>query len=215
MAHADEWRRVKPFRGVDQARVRYLTFADAARLINACDLEFRPLVEAALHTGARYGQITRLIVADFNAAGGTLRLSTRKGDGSVKVYHVVLTAEGIAFFKRACVGRARDAVLFVKAEGGEWDKSQQSRPMAEACTRAKIKPAASFHVLRHTWASHAVMNGVPLLVVAKNLGHSDTRMVERHYGHLAASYVADVIRSAAPRFGSPSPDNLAALDDRR
>jgi hypothetical protein len=29
------------------------------------------------------------------------------------------------------------------------------------------------------------MNGVPLLVIAKNLGHRDTRMVEMHYGHLA------------------------------
>lgn len=36
----------------------------------------------------------------------------------------------------------------------------------------------TFHGLRHTWASLAVMNGVPLLVVAKDLGHRDTRMVE-------------------------------------
>jgi hypothetical protein len=45
------------------------------------------------------------------------------------------------------------------------------------------------------------MAGAPLLVVAKNLGHADTRMVEKHYGHLSASYVADAIRAAAPRFG--------------
>jgi integrase len=67
-----------------------------------------------------------------------------------------------------------------------------------------------FHGLRHTWASHAVMNGVPLMVVAKNLGHSDTRMVEKHYGHLAPSYVADAIRAGAPRFGAIE-NNLAAL----
>jgi len=72
--------------------------------------------------------------------------------------------------------------------------------MAEVCARAKIKPAISFHILRHTWASHAVMNGVPLLVVAKNLGHADTRMVEKHYGHLAPSFIADAIRAGAPRY---------------
>jgi hypothetical protein len=38
------------------------------------------------------------------------------------------------------------------------------------------------------------VNGVPLLVVAKNLGHSATRMVEKHYGDLAPSYIADAIR---------------------
>ena len=45
------------------------------------------------------------------------------------------------------------------------------------------------------------MNGMPLMVVARNLGHVDTRMVEKHYGHLAPSYVVDAIRAAAPRFG--------------
>jgi hypothetical protein len=38
------------------------------------------------------------------------------------------------------------------------------------------------------------------MVVARNLGHSDTRMVEKHYGHLAPSYIADAIRASAPRF---------------
>ena len=72
--------------------------------------------------------------------------------------------------------------------------------MAEACTNGKIKPAISFHILRHTWASHAVMNGVPLMVVAKNLGHTDTRMVEKHYGHLAPSFIVDAIKAGAPRY---------------
>jgi integrase len=73
--------------------------------------------------------------------------------------------------------------------------------MIAACERAKITPRVSFHILRHSWASLAVMAGVPLMVVAKNLGHSDTRMVERHYGHMAPSFVADAIRKGAPRFG--------------
>ena len=49
----------------------------------------------------------------------------------------------------------------------------------------------------------------PLLVVAKNLGHSDTQMVERHYGHFAPSYQAEAVRKGAPRFGFKS--NVAAL----
>jgi hypothetical protein len=44
------------------------------------------------------------------------------------------------------------------------------------------------------------MNSVPLMVVAKNLGHADTRMVEKHYGHLAPSFIADAIRAGAPRY---------------
>jgi hypothetical protein len=55
------------------------------------------------------------------------------------------------------------------------------------------------------------MKGVLLLVVAKNLGHSDTRMVEKHYGHLAPSYIADAIRKGAPKFGFKSDKRVVAL----
>jgi hypothetical protein len=58
------------------------------------------------------------------------------------------------------------------------------------------------------------MAGVPLLVVAKNLGHKDTRMVEKHYGHLSPSYIADEIRRAAPRFGIAA-GNVAPLRGAR
>jgi integrase len=196
------WRKVKPYKGVEIAGVRYLSLAECARLINASDPVFRPLVQAALLTGGRYAQLIALTVDDFNPDAATVTMRTRKGDGSVKAYHVHLTAEAVEFFRPACVrrGSTKD-LIFTRADGGPWLNAHQVRPIAEASRRAKIDPAAHFHLLRHTWASHAVMNGVPLLVVAGNLGHTDTRMVEKHYGHLAPSYRADEIRKGAPTFG--------------
>ena len=73
--------------------------------------------------------------------------------------------------------------------------------MLEACARAKIKPAISFHVLRHTHGSTLAMRGVPMGVIAEQLGHADTRMTEKHYAHLAPSYVADTIRAHFPTLG--------------
>src|SRR5262249_1044033 len=99
------WRKVKPFKSVDKARVRYLELADARRHANPTSAEFRPMVQAALFTGGRYGQLARLVVADFNRDAGTIRMATRKGDGTEKVYYVHLTEEGVRFFKQACVGR--------------------------------------------------------------------------------------------------------------
>lgn len=46
-----------------------------------------------------------------------------------------------------------------------------------------------------------VQAGVPLIFVAEALGHSEARMVTKHYGHLAPSHVADAIRAALPKFG--------------
>jgi integrase len=204
------WRRVRPFKGVDQARARYLSVAEAKRLINAARPEFRPLLQAALLTGARYGQLGQLVVSDLNVDAGTLRLRTRKGDGSERVYHVHLTDEALAFFHAHAAGRRGGELFFMREDGTPWGRCHQDSQMEEASMRAGIVPAANFHMTRHTFASHAVMNGIPLLVVAQALGHTDTRMVEKHYGHLAPGYAAQQIREKAPTFGI-KPGNVRPL----
>jgi integrase len=194
----DAWgRKLKPFRDVEVARVRYLTVDEAQRLINAADSEFRPLVRAALETGCRYSELARLEMQDFNSDAATIAIRKSK---SGKPRHVVLTPEGADFFRRHCAGHGGAEVMFRHANGTPWNKSEQSRPMRTACAQARITPAISFHALRHTWASLAVMAGVPLMVVARNLGHVDTRMVEKHYGHLEHSFIVDAICAGAPRF---------------
>jgi len=51
----------------------------------------------------------------------------------------------------------------------------------------------SFHDLRHTFASHLVMAGVPLLTVAELLGHKDIDMTKR-YSHLSPNHKANAVR---------------------
>jgi integrase len=66
--------------------------------------------------------------------------------------------------------------VFLRADGGVWGTSHQKRPLDEASKRAGISPAVNFHILRHTHGSHLAMSGVPMGVVAAQLGHADTRM---------------------------------------
>jgi len=90
-----------------------------------------------------------------------------------------------------------------------WGKSQQTRRLAEACRRAGVAPAINFHGLRHTWASLRIMRGLPPMVAAQVLGRSTTRMVEKHYGHLAGSYVRQAVEETSfalppePSAGAP------------
>jgi integrase len=203
------WRRVQPFGQVDAARVGYLTVSQAQRLINACPPDFRLLVQAALATGARYGELARMTVADFNPDAGTVAVRVTK---SGKPRHIVLTAEGTELFRSLVTGKPSDALLLTKASGTPWKMSGQFRPMGAACDAARIVPPIGFHGLRHTWASLAVMAGVPLMVVARNLGHSDTKMIETHYGHLAPSYVIDAIRAGAPRFNIEPDRKVVSID---
>jgi integrase len=201
------WRRVRAFKGVDAARLRYLSTDEAKRLINACSADFRMLVLAALQTGCRYGELGRLQARDFNPDAGTVAVRQSK---SGKSRHVVLTDEGIALFRQWTAGK-RGGDLILTCGGEVWGKSLQDLRMKAACERARIEPPANFHALRHTYASLSIMAGAPLLVVARNLGHRDTRMCELHYGHLSSSYTADAIRRAAPRFGIEPDSKVVTL----
>jgi len=84
----------------------------------------------------------------------------------------------IFHFATLTAGRLGSDPVFTRQDGGVWSKSHQLRPMLEACTSAKIKPAVSFHVLRHTHGSTLAVRGVPMAVIAEQLGHSDTRMTK-------------------------------------
>ena len=58
------------------------------------------------------------------------------------------------------------------------------------------------------------MRGVPMGVIAAQLGHADTRMTEKHYAHLAPNYVADTVRAALPALGIVERSNVAQLKAR-
>jgi integrase len=191
------WRKVKPFKKVDEAVVRYLSAAEARRLVNACAEDFRKLVQAALLTGCRYSELARLKCANFNPDSGTLAIRLSKG----KIRHVVLTEEAKAAFEDWTADRTAADLVYLRADGEAWGTSHQKRPLEEASARAGITPAVNFHILRHTHGSHLAMNGVPMGVIAAQLGHADTRMTEKHYAHLAPSYVAQTIRANFPKLG--------------
>jgi len=202
------WRRVKPFPQVSAARLRWLTLEEAQRLVNASGPGLRELVQTALMTGCRFGELARLVTSDFNPESGLLRVAESKSGRS---RHVVLTEEGATLMTRLTRGKARDEPLLNPRPGQSWTPNLYQRPLQRACENARIDPPISLHGLRHTYASLSVMAGMPLLVLATNLGHRDTRMVERHYGHLAPSYVHDAVRAHAPRFGSLLNENVVKL----
>ncbi len=118
------WRTVKPFRGVDAPRLRYFTKDEVTRLINAAQGNFRDLVLAALHTGCRYGELTRLRAGDFNPDSGTVFVGQSK---SGKARHVVLTDEGQRFFETLTAGRPGSALMLIHADGSAWGPSHQIR----------------------------------------------------------------------------------------
>jgi integrase len=188
------WRLVKPYRGTTAARVRFLSPEEQKTLIAASNGAIRDLVSAALVTGARFGELARLRVADYDAANKSVFVAESK---SGKPRHIPLPAGGAELFERLAQGRASGEPLLRQESGAAWAPATYHRPWKALLAQAGLFDV-TLHEIRHTYASTMVRNGAPLIVVAEALGHSDTRMVEKHYAHLAPSYVADTIRRLAP-----------------
>jgi hypothetical protein len=66
-------------------------------------------------------------------------------------------------------------------------------------------------VLCGSHGSMHAMRGVPMGVTAAQLGHSDMRMTEKDYAHLAPSYIAETIRARFPTLGITKDGAVKAL----
>ena len=185
--------KVSPFENVEVARAVFLSEKDQRNFVKACAKEkhFQRLVRAGLYTGARYGELGRLAVGDFNGSAGTLFIAKSKG-GQQRYVHLDL--EAARFFRDVCTSRDLGQAMFLRESGEPWAKDSQKKPMRRGCALAKIK-RFGFHQLRHSAASRWISLGVSLKVVAEQLGHVDTKMVERYYGHLASGHIAQTFRA--------------------
>lgn len=207
-----EWKQVEPFIAVSGKKVRYLSLKEVTRLLNASPADLRALIQGALLTGARLTDLCEMKVGDFLPDAQAVIVGNRKAQHTGKgVFTCYLSPEGVKFFKAHTAGQDLGQPMFKKADGEAFIRHDIYRPMATANEAAKLEPPATFHSLRHTYASQAVMNGVPLMVVAQNLGHSDTRMVEKHYGHLADDYVRDAITKGLPTWGIRTDKKVASI----
>ena len=126
---------------------------EAKRLINASEPAFRNLVQAALQTGARLSELTRLTVADFKKNGGTVHVQRSK---SGKERYVVLTSEGVTFFASICQGPTgyRRIVSWL-AQGGSRSHDEGGVEAREDHATDHI-PRAATHLcqsLGHEWRS--------------------------------------------------------------
>ncbi len=200
------WREVKAFADVGKSRVRFLDQAEVQALVAVCaDLEFQALLIGALASGARYGELSRCLVKDFDKKAKTLYILRGKNG---KPRHIKLAPESLPWFTRFVKDRDGEEPLFKhtgvardsREDAEDWLPYDQVARMRKLCVAAGIKPLG-FHELRHTYASGLVNAGMPLIYVAAQLGHSDTRMVERYYGHLAPTALGDAVDTYTPKLG--------------
>jgi len=185
------WRSLHRISVSPSARTLFLDRTECRRLLENCTPALARLVLAGLYTGCRVGELASLRVKDVGREVYGLHVPAFKFG---QARFVFLPDEAMAFFLRCCEGRAADDRLFLSDKGKIWS-GQHANLFRRAVKRSELPSEFVFHGLRHTYASDLVRQGVSLSLVARQLGHADTRSVSVTYGHLAEQYREDQVRT--------------------
>lgn len=195
-----EFMKVKPLKfgrePVNKADCRPIQPEEMDAFLAAVKLEeeaFQNLVMVGLYSGCRYGELGRLTVGDYDPRAGTLYVAPGKVG---KDRTVSIIPEGRGLLERLTTGRNRSERLLLQPDGTPWGKSNHSRSMSRATSRAKLE-GASFKSLRDTYGSWMLSAGVRLVVVSKQLGHASVTTTEKHYVRILASLERESTAAAA------------------
>lgn len=187
------------------ARERFLLRHEAAAVLEATPAAWMAAVCLGLYAGLRAGETLFLSPTDVNFEAGTLFIREKTlPDGSIwkpksktsrREIPIAPTLE-TALRTHLSLGRASSEWLFPSAYLAGYPVSDDTLGLAIGrivrdaglVYGADTGAGVTYHTLRHTFASWLVMQGVDLHTVAKLLGHTDTKMVERTYGHLAPDH---------------------------
>jgi integrase len=176
-----EWRDVKPYKGASKRRDLFLDLKQRRALLAESDGALRDLLEAAMLTGARAGELVNATRSQFDARTGCMEFKGKTGPRVVPLSKPALT-----IFKRLAENKLPLARLFVRDDGKPWAHSDWDELVRGAAAAAELPAGTCLYTLRHSFITQAIQDGLSILDVARLVGTS-VAMIEKHYGHLVHS----------------------------
>lgn len=204
-------------------RTDYLTQEECALLLSHADGVIYEMILTALRTGMRQGELrglqwqsidweNRSIAVRHSRCDYTKTLVSPKNN---RERHIPLDAD----VHDMLLSRRRDiGYVFADTKHRVFRRNRLNRLMVKLCAKAGLR-RIGWHTLRHTFASHLVMKGVPLPAVQMLMGHSTITMTMR-YTHLAPSTLRAAIALLNPKqapiqnSGQPMGNQWAELQHR-
>ena len=169
-----------------------------ALLRSSRELSSFPVLFLAVNTGMRLGELLGLCWdrVNFNSnkieitrtlhAKGILQEKTKSG----KARYFPINENVRSFLLQLKAKSTGTGFVFTNQNGDPFNPDHFSgRNFKRACKRAKVR-CLRFHDLRHSYASHFMMNGGTIFELREMLGHSDikTTMI---YAHLSQEHLKD------------------------
>jgi len=139
------------------------------------NLKHKLIISLAYGAGLRISEVVNLKLKDIDFNELTIHLKNTKG----KKDRITIFPEKIKKELRVLVmSKNPDDYVFISERGGKLSERTLQKIFEKALKRAGIKKDATFHSLRHSFATHLLENGVDVRYVQELLGHQSIRTTQ-------------------------------------
>lgn len=143
------------------------------------------LLALSYGAGLRVSEVLKLRINDLDFGGGILQIRNGKGGKD----RIGLIPEALrADLKNMCASRGGNRYLIESVRTGKLTTRTAQKVFRDALGKSSVRKEATFHSLRHSFATHLLENGVDLRFIQELLGHSNVRTTER-YAHVSKALI--------------------------
>lgn len=176
------------FRITKTQEPRFLSKEECAKLLDNCGNELYPVFFTFLNTGMRRGELLNLEWKDIDFERKRIKIRAKENwEPKTSERYIPMNDNLIRALKKH-KGNTKNSLVFTGNKGEKIHRNELRKELIRITKKCGFPDVTKLHSLRHTFASHLVMNGVDLPTVKKLMGHSDieTTMI---YSHLADEHV--------------------------
>ncbi len=177
--------RIKHFKRVSRLPVT-LSHVEIERILSVVlNPKHRAMIALAYGAGLRVSEVVQLRVGDVDFDDYIVYIYQGKGKKDL----VSILPEALRVdLGKAVAGKAPDDFLFASERGGRLSSRSIQIVFSRALRKAGIQKPATFHSLRHSFATHVLEQGTDLRIIQKLLGHANIRTTQR-YTHVSTASI--------------------------
>jgi len=135
------------------------------------------LIALSYGAGFRVSEVINLKIKDLNIDELTIHIKGAKGNKDrITLFPEKLRKECVAL----TAGKNSNEYVFPSERGGKLSERTAQKILERALERTGIRKDATFHSLRHSFATHLLENGVDVRYVQELLGHANIRTTQQY-----------------------------------
>lgn len=190
---------LKTYREPDHA-IRHLSDDEVKKILAAAPPDLQRILICFLLTGIRYGELCHLEWSDIDFRHRQILVQPKENWRPKNFKKRVIPMHSAVETILSEMPRKEDVSLVFPDDEGKCADGGLRNRLYRVFANAKV--SCNVKDLRSTFASNAVMSGMPIYTVSKLLGHHDVKITEKHYAHLAPDYMGNAITMLRPQWGN-------------